>query len=240
VNTDVNRERRAVVTGGASGIGEATVETLREAGARVAVVDRDVATDADAGTIQADVSDWESIQFAVNVAAESLGGIDAVVASAGVAARGTIEETEPEAWDRVFAVNVRGVYLTARAALPHLRSGRSPAIVVVASQLGLVATGSNAAYCASKGAAIQLVRAMAIDEIAHGVRVNAVCPGATDTPMTNAHYSGDGDKRDQDAQLIGRWLDPREIAAMIVHLSSPLASGSVGAIAVVDGGYTIH
>jgi NAD(P)-dependent dehydrogenase (short-subunit alcohol dehydrogenase family) len=81
---------------------------------------------------------------------------------------------------------------------------------------------------------------MAIDAITDGVRVNAVCPGATDTPMTNAHYSDASDERDQDAQLIGRWLEPREIAATIVHLASPLASGSVGAIAVVDGGYTIH
>jgi 2-keto-3-deoxy-L-fuconate dehydrogenase len=240
MNADVNRERRVVVTGGASGIGAATVELLRAAGAHVAVIDRDVESDADSATFRGDVSDWDSIRPAIDAAADSLGGIDAVVASAGVTARGTIEETEPEEWDRVFGVNVRGVYLTARAAMPHLRSGRNPAIVVVASQLGLVANGRNAAYCASKGAAIQLVRAMAIDAIPDGIRVNAVCPGATDTPMTTAHYADASDKQDQNAQLIGRWLKPVEIASMIVHLTSPVASASVGAIAVVDGGYTIH
>jgi len=235
--------RRVVVTGGASGIGAATVEQLLEAGAAVTVVDREVedgSLPADVEVVRADVTVAAEIGEAIERAAASMGGIDALVASAGMALRGNIEETTPEDWDRVFAVNARGVYLAGRAALPHLREGREPAIVNVASQLGLVANASNAAYCASKGAVIQLTRAMAIDAIGDGVRVNAVCPGATRTPMTTRHYADAEDVRGQEAQLIGRLIEPGEIAAAIVFLASPAASAMVGEIVVVDGGYTIH
>jgi NAD(P)-dependent dehydrogenase (short-subunit alcohol dehydrogenase family) len=231
-----------VVTGGASGIGAATVARLRERDAEVTVLDRAFEEEPPPGVaaIEADVTDPAALGAAFDRAAAELGGIDAIVAAAGVALLGTIEATGPEDWDRVFAVNARGVYLSAKAAMPHLRRGKEPAIVNVASQLGLVANAGNAAYCASKGAVIQLTRAMAIDAVEAGIRVNAVCPGATRTPMTTRHYSDSEDRRDQDRQLIGRLLEPDEIAAPIVFLASPAASGMVGAIVVVDGGYTIH
>jgi NAD(P)-dependent dehydrogenase (short-subunit alcohol dehydrogenase family) len=235
--------RRVVVTGGASGIGAATVEQLVEEGATVAVIDReaeDGSLPAGVEVVRADVTVAAEMDEALRRAAASMGGVDALVASAGMALRGNIEETAPEDWDRVFAVNARGVYLAGRAALPYLREGREPAIVNVASQLGLVANESNAAYCASKGAVIQLTRAMAIDAIGDRVRVNAVCPGATRTPMTLRHYAAEEDVRGQEAQLIGRLIEPGEIAAAIVFLASPAASAMVGEIVVVDGGYTIH
>jgi NAD(P)-dependent dehydrogenase (short-subunit alcohol dehydrogenase family) len=232
-----------VVTGGASGIGAATVRLLADAGAAVAVVDR-AAAPADPGVqveiIRADVADTESVDAAIAAAADRLGGIDALITAAGITSRGTIEETAPDDWDRVFAVNVRGTYMCARAAMPYLRDGRDAAIVTVASQLALVANAGNAAYCASKGAVLQLTRAMAIDALPHGIRVNCVCPGATRTPLTAAHYSAAADRSDQERQLLGRLIEPEEIAQAIAYLASPDARATVGAILIVDGGYTIH
>jgi NAD(P)-dependent dehydrogenase (short-subunit alcohol dehydrogenase family) len=236
-------DRRIVVTGGASGIGAATVQLLHADGATLTVLDRSTHREAlppGVELTEADVTRPEEVREAIDGAATRMGGIDALVCSAGVALRGSVEETEPEQWDAVFAVNVRGIYLAARAALPHLRQGRDPAIVNVASQLGLVVNERNAAYCASKGAVVQLTRAMAIDAVGSGVRVNAVCPGATRTPMTLRHYSAQGDVRGQEAQLISRLIEPEEIAAAIAFLTSQAASAMVGAILVVDGGYTIH
>jgi NAD(P)-dependent dehydrogenase (short-subunit alcohol dehydrogenase family) len=235
--------RRVVVTGGASGIGAATVRRVAAAGAAVAVLDRaakPVESDLPALLIQTDVADAGAVDAAVAAAAEQLGGIDALITAAGITSRGTIEDTTPEAWDTVFAVNVRGTYLCARAAMPHLRAGRDPAIVTVASQLALVANANNAAYCASKGAVLQLTRAMAIDALPLGVRVNCVCPGATCTPLTAAHYSDAADRGDQERQLLGRLIEPDEIAVAIAYLASAEARATVGAILVVDGGYTIH
>jgi NAD(P)-dependent dehydrogenase (short-subunit alcohol dehydrogenase family) len=235
--------RRIVVTGGASGIGAATVRRFAAQGALVAIIDRAVpeaGAELPAHLIRADVGDAGQVAAAVTEAAQRLGGIDVLVTAAGITSRGTIEATSPEAWENVFAVNVRGTYLAAREAMAHLRRGNDAAIVTVASQLGLVANAENAAYCASKGAVIQLTRAMAIDAIEHGVRVNAVCPGATRTPLTAAHYSGDADKGDQEAQLIGRLIEPEEIAGGIAYLASAEARATVGAILMVDGGYTIH
>ncbi len=187
---------RVVVTGGASGIGRATVERVRRDGAAVGVIDRDAerlsAVDADA-TAVADVSAEAEIGSAIDAIAARLGGLDAVVTCAGVAGRGTVVDTEPAAWDRIFSVNVRGTYLTARAAIPHLRRAGGGAIVLVASQLGLVAAGNAAAYCASKGAVVQLARAMAVDHGGEGIRVNAICPGPTDTPLLEPYFSGAAD-----------------------------------------------
>jgi NAD(P)-dependent dehydrogenase (short-subunit alcohol dehydrogenase family) len=242
-SSDLSPARRIVVTGGASGIGAATVRLLASHGGALAIIDRNDPAETlelPAHVLRADVADAAEISSAVADAAERLGGIDVLVTAAGITSRGTIEDTEPEDWDTVFAVNVRGTYLAARAAMPHLRRGRDPAIVTVASQLGLVANAGNAAYCASKGAVIQLTRAMAIDAIRHGIRVNSVCPGATRTPLTAAHYSGEADKGDQQAQLLGRLIEPEEIAGGIAYLASAESRATVGAILVVDGGYTIH
>lgn len=252
------RPRRTVVTGGGSGIGAATVACLQAEGGAVAVLDRarpvaeatreSGATQggaarsdaASAAWIEADVRSWSSVSKGMLQAVRALGGLDTLVCSAGVAWRGTVEQTDPDDWEEVFAVNVRGVYLAAKAALPHLRAGVEPSIVVIASQLGLVASRANAAYCASKGAALQLTRALAIDCIGDGIRVNAICPGATRTPMTMRHYAAADDRDEQRGQLIGRLIEPAEIASAVAFLASPASSAIVGASVVVDGGYTIH
>jgi NAD(P)-dependent dehydrogenase (short-subunit alcohol dehydrogenase family) len=239
---------RAVVTGGASGIGAATVERLRHDRMRVAAldVDRDrleeVAADA---RVVADVTSEDDVRRGMDEAAAALGGLDVVVACAGVAGRGTVEATPLEEWERVFAVNVRGVYLTAKAAIPHLRDAGGGTIVVVASQLGLVAAANAAAYCASKGAAVMLTRAMAVDHGAQGIRVNCVCPGPTTTPLLESYFANSADPvseqaRYAEAQVHARLIEPEEIADAIAYLASPGATSTIGAALVVDGGYSIR
>jgi NAD(P)-dependent dehydrogenase (short-subunit alcohol dehydrogenase family) len=239
---------RVLVTGGASGIGRATVERLRRDGAAVGVVDRDAGrladTDADVSAV-ADVSSEEELDQAVRDIAQALGGLDGLVACAGMAGRGTVATTEPSDWDRLFAVNVRGVYLSARAVIPHLREAGGGAMVFVASQLGLVAAANAAAYCASKGAVVQLARAMAIDHAGEGIRVNAVCPGPTETPLLGEYLQAAEDpagerRRYEEAQLHRRMVAPEEIAEGIAYLLSPGAASTLGHALVVDGGYTIY
>jgi NAD(P)-dependent dehydrogenase (short-subunit alcohol dehydrogenase family) len=230
---------KAIVTGGASGIGAATVNRLRADGATVAVIDTNAAgPDAEAHLV-ADVSAEAEIEQAVADAATTLGGLDAVVAGAGILRRGTVSDTSVEDWDHVFAVNVRGVFLTARAAIPHLRQSGGGAIVIVASQLSLVGQPANAAYVASKGALTSLARTMAIDHAAEGIRVNAVCPGPTDTPMQDS-FGKASSERDalERMQLHSRLVTPDEVADAIAYLLSPRAASTMGTALVVDGGYT--
>jgi NAD(P)-dependent dehydrogenase (short-subunit alcohol dehydrogenase family) len=239
---------RAVVTGGGSGIGAATVRRLRADGMRVAAldVDRDCLDQVDADArVVADVTSEDDARRGIDEAAAAFRGLDVVVACAGVAGRGTVETTPLEEWERVHAVNVRGVYLTAKAAIPHLRNAGGGAIVVVASQLGLVAAANAAAYCASKGAAIMLTRAMAVDHGAEGIRVNCVCPGPTTTPLLETYFAQSADPdseqaRYAEAQVHGRLIEPEEIADAVAYLASQGASSTIGAALVVDGGYSIR
>src|SRR5262249_33383423 len=199
---------------------------------RVAALDVDesrlAGADADARVL-ADVTSEADVQRGVDEAVATLGGLEVVVAAAGVAGRGTAAETPLAEWERVFAVHVRGVYLAARAAIPHLRAAGGGAIVVVASQLGLVAAAGAAAYCASKGAAVMLTRAMAVDHASEGIRVNCVCPGPTDTPLLEDYFAAAPDPSDErrryeSAQVHGRLIEPEEIADPISYLASPPAS----------------
>ena len=239
---------RVLVTGGASGIGAACVRRFQVDGSTVAVLDRDVAmlerSMADA-KLECDVTDAPALAAAVDRAVALLGGLDVVVAAAGIAARGTVAETQPDDWDRVLAVNLRGVYLTGRAAIPHLRTAGGGAIVNLASQLGLVAAAGAAAYCASKGGVIQLTRAMAVDHGHEGIRVNCVCPGPTDTPLLEPYFGGAADpaaeRRAYEAmQLHSRLVTPEEVADAVAYLAAPTASSTMGAALVVDGGYIVR
>lgn len=230
-----------VVSGGASGIGAATIEALRADGYRTVSVDLEPAPHADASYL-CDVADVAAVESTIARVLADVGRIDAAVASAGIAPVGTVLETTVADWDRAFAVNVRGVFALARATIPALREAGGGAFVAVASQLGLVGAGGVAAYCATKGAVINLTRALAIDHAADGVRVNCVCPGPTETPLVDRFFAASDDPVALRAAyaatcLHNRLLEPSEVAAAIAFLVSKQASSVLGTALVVDGGY---
>jgi meso-butanediol dehydrogenase/(S,S)-butanediol dehydrogenase/diacetyl reductase len=224
--------KAAVVTGGASGIGLATAALLETCGARVLVVDR-------AGDPPRDVTDAASLDALAAEIRERHGTLDVLVNAAGIlTANAPAEELSLDDFRRNFEVNVLGTFQACRAFAPLLREARG-AVVNVASQAALVSLPQQAAYTAAKGAVAALTRSLAIDWAGHGVRVNAVAPGFTVTPMTaaffeNEVFAGAATKRIP----LGRLLEAHEIAGAIVFLASPLASAITGVVLPVDGGWT--
>jgi meso-butanediol dehydrogenase/(S,S)-butanediol dehydrogenase/diacetyl reductase len=242
---------RALVTGAASGIGQATAMLLAGRGAAVACLD--VNADGLAETaaaigeralpIPCDVTDLAAVEAAVSQAAADLGGLDAVANVAGVGDfTGDVAEIAPEEWARVLAINLTGPFHVSRASIPHLRAAGG-AIVNVSSQFGLVGCLASPAYCASKAGLIGLTRAMAIDHTEEGIRVNCVCPGPVDTPMlawTDAtpELTARERGRTQGRNLSGRSGRPEEIAATIAFLLSDDVGFMSGSVVAVDGAWT--
>jgi NAD(P)-dependent dehydrogenase (short-subunit alcohol dehydrogenase family) len=231
--------RKILVTGGASGIGRATCELFAREGAAVAVLDRA----ATGGAIVTDVSDAASVARAVRQAAQDLGGLDGLVNAAGVFFNRGLMETSPDEWNTTIGVNLTGTFLCVQCAVPFLRQAERATIVNIASGVGLLPTGGGStAYVASKGGVIAMTRALAA-ELAPAIRVNAICPGAVETPMTN------GTLRDAAGAVVpaivhryalGRPAAPEEIAAAILFLTAHESSFVTGISMAVDGGRTYH
>ncbi|MFB7224668.1 SDR family NAD(P)-dependent oxidoreductase [Streptomyces sp. NPDC056227] len=233
---------RAIVTGGASGIGLATAELLGERGAKVAVLDLAPGElPAPLVGFTADVSDDAGARAAVEAAAAALGGLDILVNNAGVGAAGTVEDNPDEQWRQVLDVNVLGVVRTTRAALPHLRRSAHPAIVNTCSIAATAGLPARALYSASKGAVHALTLAMAADHIGEGIRVTCVSPGTVDTPWVTRPLERSPDAAAELAALNarqphGRLVNAQEVAAAIAYLASPLAGSTTGIALPVDGG----
>jgi meso-butanediol dehydrogenase/(S,S)-butanediol dehydrogenase/diacetyl reductase len=218
----------AVVTGGASGIGEACSDLLLRAGASVHIVDL-------AADPPLDVSD----RAALDALAGRLDRLDVLINAAGVLTENKpVDELSVEDFRRNFEINVLGTFQACQAFGAMLRASGG-AVVNVASQAALVSLPSQAAYTASKGAVAALTRSLAIDWAEHGVRVNAVAPGFTITPMTAAFFENETFVQAATRRIpLGRLLRPEEIAAAIVFLAGPLASAITGVVLPVDGGWT--
>lgn len=238
---------RAVVTGGAAGIGLATASTLAAQGAAVAVLDLEPAgVPRPLLGLKADVSDDASVRAAVEAAATALGGIDILVNNAGIGAAGTVEDNPDEQWHRVLDVNVLGMVRTSRAALPYLRRAATarPGAAAVVNTCSIAATAGlpqRALYSASKGAVLSLTLAMAADHVREGIRVNCVNPGTADTPWVGRLLDAADDPEAERAALnarqpMGRLVTADEVAAAIVYLASPAAASVTGTALAVDGG----
>jgi NAD(P)-dependent dehydrogenase (short-subunit alcohol dehydrogenase family) len=249
-----------IVTGAANGIGRAMARAFAATGADVVVADviaqdgeQTVAAIIDEGGsaafVEADVSQADDARRLVAAAVERFGRLDVLVNNAGVGGtRLPVHELEPEDFDRVIDVNLRGTFLCSKYAIPHLLAAGSGRIINTASTYGMIAAPLSAAYCASKAAIINLTRQMAIDYSPQGLRVNALCPGYIDTglgrrgpTLTPAQYAAANAVRETAAALqpLGRQGTPAEVAGVAVFLASPEASFITGAILPVDGGCTI-
>ncbi|WP_225848916.1 SDR family NAD(P)-dependent oxidoreductase [Streptomyces sp. HPF1205] len=232
---------KAVVTGGASGIGLATAGLLAERGASVACLDlAPEQVPAPLLGIKADVADAQ-VARAVEEAAQALGGIDILVNNAGIGAQGAIEDNDDDEWRRVFEINVFGIVRVTRAALPYLRRSTAASVVNTCSIAATAGLPQRALYSATKGAVLALTRASAADLVAEGIRVNCVNPGTVDTPWIGRLLERAPDPEAERAALnarqpIGRLVSAQEVAAAIAYLAGPLSGSTTGTALPVDGG----
>lgn len=240
----------AIVTGGGSGIGRASALLFAREGAKVVVADFDSAAGAEtaeavraqggaATFVPVDVADWRQVSDLAERTVELYGGVDVLFNCAGVLVFGTVMETPIETWNRVMAINLTGVYLCCRAVLPIMAARGGGSIIVMSSSTGAHdGNAGAAAYVTSKGGVTLLTRCMAIDHAQERIRVNAIAPGPTDTPMLRQVMSQaeiDAFAATFPARRLGR---PEEIAEAALFLASDAASFVTGAVLAVDGGQT--
>ncbi len=242
--------RIAIVTGAGSGIGRAIAHRFAAAGAAVVAADLNLAAAEETATAspeqivpyQVDVTDEPSVQRLVQATLERFGQIDILVNNAGIGTTKDIVETDLEEWERVFAVNVRGVFLCCKHALPSMLARRYGVIINMGSVAGLIGIPQRAAYCASKGAVVTLTKQIAVAYVKQGIRCNCICPGTVDTPWVERLVAQTPDpeaaRRALEArQPMGRLVQPDEVAAAALYLASDEAAAVTGSILVVDGGW---
>lgn len=241
----------ALITGAAAGIGAATAELFIAQGAKVVVADRDleraqaVATrlGENAFAVAVDVSRSMEVRRMVDESVARFGGLDILVNNAGYGCLGTVVSTDEAVWDELMGVDLKGVFLCSKYAIPHLAKRGKSAIVNLASTIAVVGIKDRAAYVAAKGGVAALTRAMALDHIDQGIRVNSVAPGVVATSYFDKLIAQHPDpvafrKWNDSRAPIGRAGSPAEIAQMILFLASDESSFATGAMFTVDGGYT--
>jgi NAD(P)-dependent dehydrogenase (short-subunit alcohol dehydrogenase family) len=242
--------RRIVIVGAATGIGAAGARALARAGWRVALIDiaeeamRTVAAEIDAPCTVADAGEPEHLSAGILELVDKLGGLDAAWSNVGYQTNGNVGETSVEELDRSYAVNVRSHFVCARTVVPLLRSAGGGSILITASNAGLQTEGSMLAYASTKAAAVALVRNLARDHAADGIRVNALCPGYVDTPFNAPIWETFGGRDAFLAQLsetipLGRMLTAEEVAEQAVFILSDTAALMTGQVLAVDGGELI-
>jgi len=245
--------RTAIVTGAGSGIGRASAALFAKEGAFVALVDRDraglqetlTAIESANGKISLHVGDVGEADFAKATVADVMarrGRLDVLMAAAGFSCGGTVLTTDPADWDAVFRTNVGGTWLWSRAAVPEMQRQGSGSIITLASQLAVAGGKGNTAYIAAKGAIISLTRTMALDFATDGIRVNAIAPGAIDTPMLRRSFARHADpepvrEASRNRHAMKRFGRAEELAETALHLASDASSFTTGAVMVVDGGW---
>ena len=240
----------ALISGGAGGIGAATAKLLAEEGAAVVIADlledEGRATEAmiaesggKAMFVNLDVTSEDSWDNAVQAAVSSFGKLDILVNNAGVSLRFGVEQTSAQEWDAVMDVNVKGVFLGTKAAIPEMRKSGGGSIINISSIYGLVGSATSAAYHASKGAVRVFNKSTAIQYAAENIRANSVHPGFVDSPMTQAFHDNPEIHDERVAKMpLGRMGQPEDIAAGILYLASDESSFVTGSELVIDGGMT--
>jgi NAD(P)-dependent dehydrogenase (short-subunit alcohol dehydrogenase family) len=244
--------KAAVISGAGGGICRAIALAFAKAGATAACCDVDPAAAAETArlvteaggralSLACDVSSESETQAVAEAAHQAFGRLDILVSGAAPHdPSGTVIETELADWQRVLDINLTGAFLLSRAVLPHMIAAGGGSIIFIASQLGRVGSAGRPAYCATKGALIQLAKAMALDHAAQNIRVNALSPGAIETQRTLNRYGSFAAAREQigPKHLTGRLGRPDEVAGAAVFLASDAASFVTGSDLLVDGGYT--
>jgi NAD(P)-dependent dehydrogenase (short-subunit alcohol dehydrogenase family) len=245
--------RSALVSGGASGIGKAIAQLFLEEGASVVVTDINasglesaVKELSEHGPVTGVAGDVRSMADAGRMVAEAVtrhGGLDVLVCNAGITSVMPIEQLTEEEWDAVLTTNVKGMFTLVKHAVPHMIARGGGRIVTLGSEMGIVAVPESPAYNASKGAVIMFTKSIAVDLIRHNIRVNALCPGITRTPLLQAEVDNSIDPERTAAEQaswapIMRVADPREIAQGALFLASDDSSFAVGSCLVLDGGFT--
>jgi len=247
--------RTAIVTGGGSGIGRASALLFAKEGACVALVDRDrdglqetlgqiESAKGEASLHVGDVGEADFAQAVVSDVISRHGRLDVLMTAAGFSCGGTVLTTDPADWDAVFRTNVGGTWLWARAAVPEMQRQGGGSIITLASQLAIAGGKGNTAYIAAKGAIISLTRTMALDFATDGIRVNAIAPGAIDTPMLRRSFARHADpesvrEASRNRHAMKRFGLAEEIAATALHLAGDASSFTTGTVMVVDGGWLV-